>query len=159
MHLVNSLQYIFHGKIIDMKKIFLLLCLCFFTSCQPCFSINFAEYSNKPYVGMAYTEALEQELPLLLIFAEPDNIIFLARLMPLVNMVYNEYKGQYNFCIINTSIKENKELTDFFAPKNLPALYLIDTKNRTYTFINKKYYNKSALRKILTKFKNGTLFD
>lgn len=142
-----------------MKKIFFTIFLSFFMLTSQANATNFWEYAQKPYVGMAYSEALSQELPFLLIFAEPKNIVVLSKLMPLVEMVYNDFKGQYNFCIINTSIEENDELVKFFNPKKLPALYLIDTHKRTYTLIEKKYYNKHALKNILTKFKNGTLFD
>ena len=142
-----------------MKKLFLLICLIFLLSHQQANSASISDYIDKPYAGMAYSVALKQDIPFLLIFAEPSNAIILHRLMPLVNMVYNDYKGLYNFCIINTSIEENNELVKFFAPKKLPALYLIDTKNMTYTLIESKYYNKNALNKILTEFRNGTLFN
>ena len=142
-----------------MKKIFFLICITFLLTCQQANSENISDYINKPYAGMAYSVALKQDIPFLLIFAEPSNAIVLFRLMPLVNMVYNNYKGQYNFCIINTSIEENNELVNYFAPKKLPALYLIDTKNMTYTLIESKYYNKNALNKILKGFKKETLYN
>ncbi len=142
-----------------MKKIFFTILIFFFMFNLQANATTLWEYTKKPYVGMAYSEALNQELPFLLIFAEPKNIVVLSKLMPLVEMVYNDFKGQYNFCIINTSIEENDELVKFFAPKNLPTLYLIDTNNRTYTLIEKRYYNKHALKNILTRFKNGTLFN
>lgn len=142
-----------------MKKLFLLICLIFLLSHQQANSASISDYIDKPYAGMAYSVALKQDIPFLLIFAEPSNAIVLLRLIPLVNMVYNDYKGLYNFCIINTSIEENNELVKFFAPKKLPALYLIDTKNMTYTLIESKYYNKNDLNKILTEFRNGTLFN
>ncbi len=142
-----------------MKKIFFLICITFLFTCQQANSENISDYINKPYAGMAYSVALKQDIPFLLIFAEPSNAIVLFRLMPLVNMVYNNYKGLYNFCIINTSIEENNELVNYFAPKKLPALYLIDTKNMTYTLIESKYYNKNALNKILKGFKKETLYN
>lgn len=140
-----------------MKKIFFTIFLSFFMLTSQANATNFWEYAQKPYVGMAYSEALNQELPFLLIFAEPKNIVVLSKLMPLVNMVYNDYKGLYNFCIINTSAEENNELVNYFAPKKLPALYLIDTQNMTYTLIESKYYNKNALNRILKEFKKETL--
>lgn len=140
-----------------MKKIFLLICLTFLLSTQQVNSASISDYIDKPYAGMAYSIALKQDIPFLLIFAEPSNAIVLLRLMPLVNMVYNDYKGLYNFCIINTSVEENNELVNYFAPKKLPALYLIDTQNMTYTLIESKYYNKNALNRILKEFKKETL--
>ena len=53
--------------------------------------------------------------------------------------------------------EENNELVNYFAPKKLPALYLIDTQNMTYTLIESKYYNKNALNRILKEFKKETL--
>ena len=120
---------------------------------------DYIEYINKPYVGMAYNDALDNELPFLLIFARPSNAILLTKLLPIAQMVYDDFKGQYNFCIINVKIKENYEIYKFFDPPKLPAVYIIDTQNKTYTYIEKKYYNKNDIRNILTKFKNGTLFQ
>lgn len=120
---------------------------------------NIYDYIDKPYVGKAYGEALKDDLPLLLIFAKPSNIVVLAKLFPIIEMVYDEFQGQYNYCIINAKINDNEDLVKFYAPKKYPALYIIDTQNRTYTLIEKKYYNKRDIKEILTRFKDGTLFD
>lgn len=127
------------------------LFLPYFANCAE-MPVNINEYINKPYIGMEYYQALEQDLPFLLIFANPNNIIALSKLLPIGQMVYDEFKGKYNFCIINTKIKKNDDIISFFNPKKLPALYIIDTKARTYTFIDKKYYKKRELKEILTKF-------
>lgn len=142
-----------------MKK-FILTFICLFI---PCFSIssemslNINEYLNKQYIGMPYNQALQQEIPFLLIFANPNNIISIVKLSSVGEIIYNEFKGQYNFCIINSKSKENQKLIDVFRYKNLPALFIIDTNQRTYLYIDKKYYKKQELRKILTEFKKGTL--
>lgn len=120
---------------------------------------NIYDYIDKPYVGTEYKEALQSELPLLLIFAKPSNIVVLAKLYPIIEMVYDEFQGQYNYCIINAKIDENEELINFYSPQKYPALYIIDTQNKTYTLIEKKYYNKRDIKEILTRFKEGTLFD
>ena len=120
---------------------------------------NIYDYIDKPYVGMSYGEALKSELPCLLIFAKPSNIVVLAKLFPIIEMVYDEFQGQYNYCIINAKVNDNEELIKFYSPKKYPALYIIDTQNRTYTLIEKKYYNKRDIKEILTRFKNGTLFN
>ena len=120
------------------------------------FSIQ--DYADKPYVGMEYEKALQRELPLLLIFAKPSNIIVLAKLFPIIEMVYDEFQGQYNYCVINAKIDENKDLVNFYSPKKYPALYIINTQERTYTLIEKKYYNKRDIKEILIRFKDGTLF-
>lgn len=101
---------------------------------------------------MEYYQALNQNLPFLLIFANPKNIVAIGKLAPIAQMVYDEFKGQYNFCIINTKIKENDDIINFFNPQKLPALYIIDTKAKTYTFIDKKYYKKRELKEILNNF-------
>ncbi len=143
-----------------MKKIFFILILIF----TPCFAQsielpeNINEYLDKSYIGMPYNQALKQDIPFLLVFANANNLVSFAKLAPIGEMVYNEFKGQYNFCVINTKKKENRDLVEFFNPKKLPALYIIDTQEQTYTLIEKKYYKKREMREILTKFKNGTLF-
>lgn len=131
--------------------IFSFLFLPYFANCAE-MPVNINEYINKPYVGMEYYQALNQNLPFLLIFANPKNVVSIGKLAPIAQMVYNEFKGQYNFCIINTKIKKNDDIVSFFNPQKLPALYIIDTKAKTYTFIDKKYYKKRELREILTKF-------
>lgn len=143
-----------------MKKIFLILTLLLIPNFANCIEIpnNIDEYLNKSYIGMPYEQALEQKIPFLLIFANPNNLVSFAKLAPIGEMVYNEFKGQYNFCIINAKKRENKELVKFFNPQKLPALYIIDTQAQTYTLIEKKYYKKREMREILTRFKNGTLF-
>lgn len=141
-----------------MKKFLLILLILLIPNFAKGIDISIDEYINKPYVGMEYNYALSQDLPLLLIFASPKNITSLARLLPIAEMVHKEFKGQYNYCIINTIIKDNDNLVSFFKPEKLPALYIIDTNENTYTFIQKKYYKKNEMRELLTKFKNGTLF-
>ena len=146
-----------------MKKIFLtflvLLTGLFGFAMEIPKDFNIYDYIDKPYVGTEYNEALKSEQPLLLIFAKPSNIVVLAKLFPIIEMVYDEFQGQYNYCVINAKIKDNEELVNFYNPKKFPALYLIDTQNKTYTLIEKKYYNKRDIKKILTRFKDGTLFD
>lgn len=117
------------------------------------------EYSKMPYIGTPINEAMQKDLPYILIFANPNNIFMLTRLAPIAQMAYDEFKGQYNFCIVNASIDENEVLVHSFNPEKLPALYLINTQEKSYTYIDRKYYNKKSIRKILTKFKDGTLFD
>lgn len=146
-----------------MKKIFItalvLLIGCIGFALELPKDFNIYDYVDKPYYGTPYEEALKKELPFLLIFAKPSNIVVLAKLFPIIEMVYDEFQGQYNYCIINAKINDNEDLVKFYAPKKYPALYIIDTQNRTYTLIEKKYYNKRDIKEILTRFKNGTLFD
>lgn len=115
---------------------------------------NIDEYLNKSYLGMSYSSALQQETPFLLIFANPNDLLSLAKLSGIGEMVYNEFRNKYNFCVINTKAQENELLYNAFAPKKLPALYIIDTQSKTYVFIDKKYYKKRELRQILTHFSN-----
>ena len=146
-----------------MKKI-LFLTLALLISYNSCYSsensnkIKIKDYLNTPYIGIPYNEALERELPFLLILARPDNAFMLTKFFPIAETVYNDFKGEYNFCIINAKIKENEEIVNFFNPEKYPATYIIDTQERTYTYIDKKYYNKKDIKKILTKFKDKTLF-
>ena len=141
-----------------MKKILFTLIILFAASfCQAAENINITDYLDKPYVGMAYNEALTKEIPFLLVFVNPANIVYLAKFGPIGEMVYNEFKGQYNFCVINSKNKENKDLVKFFDTKNKLALYLIDPVGKTYTYVDKRYYNKRDMREILTKFKEGTV--
>lgn len=121
-------------------------------------NFNIDEYLNKPYIGMPFEDAMNKDIPFLLVMGNASNIILFTKLAPIGEMVYEEFKGKYNFCIINTKIESNSELVEFFAPKKQPALYIINPKENSFTFIKNRYYNKRQLRKILTKYLNGTLF-
>ena len=144
-----------------MKRFFILLFILITqTICQAAkMPDNINVYLNKPYIGMSYEQALDKEIPFLLIFANPKDIYTAIRLAPIGEMVYEDFNGKYNFCIINIKKKENKNLIKFYSPQRYPALYIIDTQNKTYTNIEKRYFRKNALRKILTKFLDGTLFE
>ena len=121
-------------------------------------NINIDDYLNKPYIGMQYEKAMQEDIPFLLVMGNSGNIFLLTKLAPIGEMVYKEFKDKYNFCIINTKSEENSELIKFFNPKRLPALYIINPKEASFTFIKNKYHNKRQLRKILTKYAEGTLF-
>ena len=71
-------------------------------------------------------------------------------------MVYEEFKGKYNFCILNTRYKENEDFAKLFNVEEEPALFIINTKTKTYTFVDKKYYNKRKLRNILNIYSSQT---
>lgn len=116
---------------------------------------NIDEYLTKSYIGMSYSQALNQKQPFLLVFANPNDLMSIARLSSVGEMVYNEFKDEYNFCLINAKTKENKALMKAFEVQKLPALYIIDTQTKTYIFVDKKYYKKRELRNILTTFKNN----
>ena len=128
----------------------------------PCISMggenpkNIEEYINKPYIGMQYEQALQEDLPFILMFANPNNVIYLPKYFSIGEMVYNEFKGQYNFCIINTKIKQNKYLTEGFNVKKQPAVFLINTQRQTFIKVDRKNFNKKDLREILIEFKNRT---
>ncbi len=133
-----------------MKKI-LLLIFALFLIPQNCKAININEYLNKPYLGIPYEQGLSQELPFILVFANSRDIFSIIKMAPIGEMIYEEFKGKYNFCILNTKIEENKELYNSFGiDEKLPVMLVIDTKNMTYYKINKKYYNKEDLKEILT---------
>lgn len=116
------------------------------------FDLNIHEYLGKSYIGMPYEQAIEQKIPFLLIFANPNDITSIIKLLSLGKMVYDEFKGQYNFCILSTKARENKHLIKEFDVKKKPALFIIDTQNQTYTYVERKYYKQRKLREILTEF-------
>lgn len=133
-----------------MKKI-LLLIFALFLIPQTCKAININEYLNKPYLGIPYEQGLSQELPFIVVFANSRDIFSIIRMAPIGEMIYEEFKGKYNFCILNTKIEENKELYNSFGiDEKQPVMLVIDTKNMTYYKINKKHYNKEDLKEILT---------
>ena len=134
-----------------MKKLLLTILLL----CIPlnAFAVNIDEYLNKSYVGVSYEEGLNGDLPFLIAFANSNDIFSIMKFAPIGEMVYNEFNGKYNFCILNTKIKENKNFYNAFGLKEKPpVLLIINPHTQTFYQINKKYYNKDALRLILNEF-------
>ena len=113
-------------------------------------------YINKSQIGMPYWSALKQKTPFLLVFANSNNIFSLVKLAPIGQMVYEEFKGRYNFCILNTKFQENQDFSKLFNVKEEPALFIINTQEKTYTYIDKKYYNKKKIKQILEIYTQNT---
>lgn len=134
-----------------MKKvllIFLLLCLPLKT-----FAININDYLDKSYIGVSYQDGLNSDLPFLIVFANSNDVFKLMKFASIGEMVYNEYNGKYNFCIINTKFKENRDFYNAFNLKEKPpVLIIINPYTKTFYLINKKYYNKEYLKQILDKY-------
>lgn len=132
-----------------MKKLLLSIFILLFLP-QSCFALNIGEYLNKPYIGIPYEYGISQTLPFILVFANSRDIFSIVKMAPIGEMIYEEFKGKYNFCILNTVIKENKELYEAFGlDEKLPVLIIINPQTQTFYQVNKKYYNKKDLKEIL----------
>ena len=77
------------------------------------------------------------------------------KMVPIAEIIYKEFKNSYNFCIINTKKEENEYIINYFNPKKLPIMYIIDPNTMLYEYIPRKYYNKKDLKIILTNKKGG----
>ncbi len=131
-----------------MKKLLLILILLILP--YKCYAINVNDYLNKPYIGISYEKGLTQEIPFILVFANSKDVFSIMKLLPIGEMVYDEFKGKYNFCILNTKIQENEELFNAFKiDERLPVMVVINPKTQTFYQIDKKHFNKKDLRKIL----------
>lgn len=121
---------------------------------------NMEEFLNKPYYVKSFDTALNEDKPFLLVLANSKYINTIFKFIPLGEMVDKDFGSDFNFCIINTKIPENDYLVEYFKPNDIkqPALYIVDTQRNKFSYIDKKYYNKNALKKILTKYLNGELF-
>lgn len=114
------------------------------------YALNIREYLNKPYIGISYEQGITQNLPFILVFANSRDVFSVIKMAPIGEMVYEEFKGKYNFCILNTKIKENKELFEAFGiDEKLPLMLVINPQTQTFYQINRKYYNKKDLKEIL----------
>ena len=134
-----------------MKKLLLtilLLCIPLKT-----FAVNINEYLNKSYVGVSYEEGMNSNLPFLIAFANSNDIFSIMKFAPIGEMVYNEFNGKFNFCIINTKIKENKNFyKEFGLNEKPPVLLVINPITQIFYLINKKYYTKESLKLILDRY-------
>lgn len=139
-----------------MKKFIVILFLLLITNSCYAFNGNIEQYINQPYIGIPYEKALQQELPFILMFVNPNQLVYFPKYLNIGEMVYNEFNGQYNFCIINAKKKENKPLINAYNIKKYPVLILVNTQRQTYITVDKKDFNKKELRKILVDFKNRT---
>ncbi len=134
-----------------MKK-FLLIATIILLSAQNSYAkdINVYKYIDKPYIGIPYEQGIQGKSPFILIFANSKNLFNIIKMIPIGEMIYEEFKGKYNFCILNTKIKENKELFEAFGiNEKLPVLIVINPHTQTFYQIDKKYYNKKDLKIIL----------
>ncbi len=134
-----------------MKK-FLIIIFILFLSTNICFAngIKISEYLDKEYIGIPYEEALKKTKPLILVFADSRDFLSIIKMAPIAEMVYNNFNGKYNFCILNTKIKSNKKLFKAYGiDEKLPLLLVINTQTESYYLINSKYYNKTDLQEIL----------
>ena len=133
-----------------MKKLLLLIFIIFLLP-QNCLALNIKEYLDKPYLGISYEKGIKQTSPFILVFANSNDIFSIIKMAPIGEMIYDEFKGKYNFCILNTKINENQELYEAFGiNEKLPIMLVINTKTQTFYQINKKYYNKKDLKNILS---------
>ncbi len=134
-----------------MKRLLLIILIIFLLP-QNCFALNIKEYLNKPYLGISYEQGIKQTSPFILVFANSNDIFSIIKMAPIGEMIYDEFKGKYNFCILNTKIKEYQELYEAFGINGkLPIMLVINTKTQTFYQINRKYYNKKDLKNILSK--------
>lgn len=139
-----------------MKKLLIILSLLFLPNmCQSVeipkdFSIDI------PYFSMSFDEAMNRDIPFLLVFATSKNPASIIRFLPLGEMIYKNFDKDFNFSIINTKFEEeNGRIIEFFAPKTLPAVYIVDSKNSKYLYVDEKYYNTSDMKDILNKYRTG----
>lgn len=134
-----------------MKKLLLIVLLL----CIPLktFAVNIDEYLNKSYIGVSYEEGMNSNLPFLIVFANSNDVFKLMRFAPIGEMVYNEFNGKYNFCIVNTKYRENRDFYNAFGlQEKPPVMLIINPQTKSFYLINKKYYTKNALKPILDEF-------
>ena len=147
-----------------MKKIILTIILFLFANVVFAYEIpkdfDMDEFLDRPYYVTSFESALNQQKPFLLVFANSKYVNSLFKFIPIAEMVDKEFGQNFNFCIINTKKPENEELVSYFKPSGLrsPSLYIVDTKKNKFLYVEKKYYNSIALKKILRKYLNGDLF-
>ena len=147
-----------------MKKIILTLFIllmansCFALTLPKDFDLD--EFLNRPYYGKSFEDAVNRQKPFLLVMGNTKYAHSMVRFVPIGEMVDKEFGQDFNFCIINTKMPENDELVQYFNPPNpkQPALYIVDTQKNMFVYVQKKYYNKYSLRKVLKKYLNGELF-
>ena len=139
-----------------MKKFFTILSLLFILTniCQAN-EIKVTEYLDKSYIGISYIDAFNDKIPFVLILVNPNDIFLIMKMVPIAEIIYKEFKNSYNFCIINTKKEENEYIINYFNPKKLPIMYIIDPNTMLYEYIPRKYYNKKDLKIILTNKKGG----
>ncbi len=132
-----------------MKKLLLLIFILLIFP-NNCYALNIKEYLNKPYIGVPYEQGITQNLPFILVFANSRDIFSVIKMAPIGEMIYDEFKGKYNFCILNTKIEENEKLYDAFGiDEKLPVMLVINPQTQTFYQINREYYNKRDLKEIL----------
>lgn len=147
-----------------MKKIIITLFILFIANSCHALQIpkdfDLEAFLNRPYYGKSFEQAMSGQKPFLLVMGNTKYAHTMVRFIPIGEMVDKEFGNDFNFCIINTKMPENNEFVEYFQPPNLkqPALYIVDTKQSEYLYIEKKYYTKNGIRKTLKQYLEGKLF-
>lgn len=115
--------------------------------------INFSVNDiKKEYAGVPYEQTINSTKPSVLVFVTSNDILTILNLYPIIEYIYKEYKNDYNFTIINTAHDNNKELIRKFNLPRLPAIYIKGAKDKNFTFIERRYYRRKALKRILNEY-------
>lgn len=147
-----------------MKKILITLFILLISN--SCFALqipkdfDLEEFLNRPYYGKSFETVVNRQKPFLLVMGNTKYAHTMVRFVPIGEMVDKEFGQDFNFCLINTKVEENQELVDYFKPPHpkQPALYIVDPVQGRFLYVEKKYYTKTAIKKILRKYLNGELF-
>ena len=128
---------------------------------------TFQENWNKHYVGMSYGKALKSERPLVLLFVDPRDIFSAFRFAPLGELLVSEFNHKYNITVMNMKygLKDlpqktapefvfTKKLAEAFGVEQLPALVLVNTRERTYHAVPLEDCTREKLPQIMREFWN-----
>ena len=107
------------------------------------------DYTKYPYIGTEINKAVNGNLPFVLVIADPNDKTSIIKYFPIGKMVYQEFKNEYDFCILNAEAEENKEYIEFFKPEELPEVYVVNPLQNSFGKIDKKYHNTYDMRRIL----------
>ena len=136
-----------------MKKIIITL-LAIFLSTTLVFAVT-PKKKEKPSdykIGIIYEQALKSDKPSLVLFYT-DWCTFCRRFMPTYEMVSQDYKGKYNFVMVDA--EKNGVLSADYTISGFPTLYIIDPAidNRVH-IDNGTYGSKYLLYRELDRYLN-----
>lgn len=140
-----------------MKKIIILLTISIFFAQFPKTYAFSSKHLDKEYMGIPFEQAINNNKPTILVFVSPKDINTIAKIYPLGKFIYNEYKEDFNFTILNSDKQINNIWLRKFLPEKLPSMYIIDAEENYYIHIDEKYYKKRLIKRILDNYKKGTL--
>ncbi len=95
---------------------------------------------EKKYVGISYTQAIEDTKPIILVFIV-NWCTYCQRLLPKLEIINKSYSDKYNIVVIDCENRKYYKMKQQFSIKGYPTMYIVDPVKKTKTQFNVGHTN------------------